>query len=456
MNQMNILIVDDEKNIRRSMEMVLTGEGHGIFHAGSAEDVWTVLHKEVIQVVFLDVVLPTEDGLSVLKKLKEKYPEIEVVMISGNATLSMAVEATREGAYDFLEKPLQKDKILLTLNHIIEKRKLSSEFESLKREVFHEYEMIGESGALSEVKKLIGRVADSDTKVLITGESGTGKELVAWAIHHQSPRRDKPFVKMNCAAIPEDLTESELFGYEKGAFTGASQKKEGKFHQANDGTLFLDEIGDMSLKVQTKVLRVLQDNEFERVGGKTSVKVDVRVIAATNRNLSDMVNQGGFREDLFFRLNVIPIHLPALRVRNGDIPILINHFLKQFCQKNNRRMPVVATEAMHVFSNYDWPGNIRELKNVVERLVIMAEGIQIELNDIPDYILKPSIKLPKSEKGIKTLKEFRQGLESEYIKHCLNISGGNVSRAAEMLGVERTNLHKKIKALGITGTEEGC
>ncbi len=446
---MNILIVDDEKNIRRSLELILAGEGFSVSTAGTAAEAHREVATEPPDIIFLDVLLPDENGLDVLSGIKEKHPEIEIVMISGHATLSMAVQATKNGAYDFLEKPLQKEKILLTLNHLQEKHFLHKQYENLRQELSGEYQMVGDSPAIRGIMEQIGKVAPAESKVLIRGESGTGKELVAWAIHHLSPRREYPFIKMNCAAIPEELTESELFGHQKGAFTGATATTDGKFSMADGGTLFLDEIGDMSLRVQTKVLRVLQDGSFERIGGKDTLSVDVRVIAATNKNLENMVKTGEFREDLYFRLNVFPITVPPLRERPGDIPLLIYHFLTRFCRKNNRRLVVMEAEVVDILKKYSWPGNIRELQNLVERLLILADDERIRTEHLPEYIISSSSSQPDLTNGTPPLKKVREMAERNYIEICLKKCGGNVSEAARIMGIERTNLHKKIKALKI-------
>jgi two-component system nitrogen regulation response regulator NtrX len=444
-----ILVIDDEKNICRSMEIILSSEGYRVKIAGSAKEGVESFQKNKPGVVFLDVKLPDKDGLDLLKEIKETYPQTEVIMISGHATLSMAVEATKSGAYDFLEKPLIKEKILLTLKHLLERNELKNRYKELEDELIDNYKIVGSSPALQKVLEQVNKVAETDSKVLILGESGTGKELIAWAIHQGSPRKDHPFVKMNCAAIPEELTESELFGSEKGAFTGASERREGKFMQAHHGSIFLDEIADMSLKVQTKVLRVLQDGKFERLGGKETLEVDVRVIAATNKNLDELVKSEGFREDLYYRLNVFPIHLPALRERKEDIPELIGYFIKKYCLKNNRKPVELVPGALKILQEYSWPGNIRELQNLLERLLILGNQQMISESDLPPYLVEPTgiqFDTPQSEMD---LKSFKERTEREYIEKCLDRCNGNVSETARMLGIERTNLHKKMKALGI-------
>jgi two-component system nitrogen regulation response regulator NtrX len=450
---MQILIVDDEKNIGRSMELILKGEGFSVSSVENATRALELIYSKPPDLVFLDVLLPDEDGLSLLPKIKQVDPKTEVVMISGHANISMAVEATRLGAYDFLEKPLQKEKILILIQHLLEKQKLQKQYQDLKREMGDDYQLLGQSYAIKKVKDQIDKIAPTNSKVLILGESGTGKELVAWALHQQSERNTGPFVKMNCAAIPDELTESELFGYQKGAFTGAIETRDGKFLQADQGTLFLDEIADMSLRVQTKVLRVLQDGKFERIGGKETLSVNVRVIAATNKNLENLVQQGEFREDLYYRLNVLPIVLPSLRERIEDIPILLQHFVTKFCLENNRKPVEIEKPVIKVLQKYHWPGNIRELKNLVERLIILTPGEKIVVKNLPHLNFQSDPLANIFDPGDKTLKEVREEAERQYILTSLANCNGKISQAAKKLGIERTNLHKKMKALGITGNK---
>ncbi len=449
MNKYQILVIDDEKNIRRSMELVLKSEGYSVISAESGEAAMKLIQKEQPDAIFLDVMLPKKDGLSILREIKATHSDIDIIMISGHATLGMAVETTKAGAYDFLEKPLQKEKILLILNHLFENKRIKDRYHRLKMEVRDEYQIMGISPGIEQLKEQLHKVASTDSKVLIQGESGTGKELAAWAIHEWSERRTQPFIKMNCAAIPEELTESELFGYEKGAFTGANETRDGKFSQADMGTLFLDEIADMSLNVQTKVLRVLQDGNFERVGGKETLSVDVRVVAATNKNLEDLVSEGKFRDDLFYRLNVLPINIPPLRERKEDILILIDHFITRYCTKNNRKPVEITDTALQKLQAYLWPGNIRELQNMVERLVIMTSGTSITEKELPHYFFESQKVVSAGDLESLTLKAFRENTDREYIKSTLQQCQGNVSEAARLLGIERTNLHKKMKALGI-------
>jgi len=449
MKKNKILVIDDEKNIRRSMELILKSEGYSIITAESGDAALKLLQKEPPDVIFLDVMLPEKDGLSILKEIKATFSDIDIIMISGHATLGMAVEATKAGAYDFLEKPLQKEKILLILDHLFENKRLKDRYQHLKMVIKDEYQILGSSPSIERLREELKKVASTDSKVLIQGESGTGKELAAWAIHEWSDRQSQPFIKMNCAAIPEELTESELFGYEKGAFTGAQETRDGKFSQADMGTLFLDEIADMSLRVQTKVLRILQDGNFERVGGKDTLSVDVRVVAATNKNLKNLVDEGAFREDLFYRLNVLPINIPPLRERKEDIPILIDHFVTSYCKKNNLKPVEISDIALKTLQEYHWPGNIRELQNIVERLVIMAGGNSITEDDLPHHVFEFQKFVSPGDQNLLTLKAFREKTDRKFIQSVLQKCQGNVSEAARLLGVERTNLHKKMKALGI-------
>jgi two-component system nitrogen regulation response regulator NtrX len=448
-----ILVVDDERNIRRSLEMILEGEGYKVTCASSGEEALDALKETDFQAALLDIFMPGLNGIDALKLMRESRPDLAVIVISGHGTVQDAVRATRFGAYDFLEKPLSREKVLLAVTHAIEAVGLTKENRTLKKRIEGSFEMIGESEALSSIREQIDRVAPSNGRVLILGESGTGKELIARAIHTNSKRSSGPFIKVNCAAIPEELIESELFGSDKGAFTGAVKTRDGKFLQADGGTLFLDEIGDMSLSVQAKVLRALEQGEFERVGGAETIKVDVRVLAATNKDLESQVSKGEFREDLFFRLNVVPVTAPPLRERSGDVSKLVDYFLKLYAESNDFRPKVVAPEAMAILRDYSWPGNIRELKNLTERLSIMVQGETIELSDLPrlegrEMVAKldssGSGSLPKISLGL-TLRELREDVERGYIAQALDACGGNVTQAAKTLGIERTNLHKKIK-----------
>jgi len=449
MSKISILVIDDEKNIRRSVEMILSGEGHEVITAEDGKHGLELFAKHKPLLVLLDIIMPDRDGISVLKDIKRTEPETAVIIVSGYGTVQNAMEATRHGAFDFIEKPISKEKLLVSIRRALEARDLRQENIELRRKLAGSVEMIGDSAAMQDIRKQIAKVSPTNGRVLILGESGTGKELIARAIHENSQRRQQPFVKVNCAAIPEDLIESELFGSEKGAYTGAVARRDGKFLQAHKGTIFLDEIGDMSLKVQAKVLRVLQEGEFERVGGSETLKVDVRVIAATNKNLEQEVASGRFREDLFFRINVVPIFVPPLRNRKDDIQTLVNYFLQQYCQENGFRQKQLSPEAMEVLLTYDWPGNVRELRNIIERLVIMSAGDTIEPCDLPQHIQSPQAVFTKSLTEGKTLKEVKEEVERAYILWNLEKHDWNISQTAKSLGIERTNLHKKINYYGL-------
>ncbi|MBT5829952.1 MAG: sigma-54-dependent Fis family transcriptional regulator [Candidatus Latescibacteria bacterium] len=446
-----ILIVDDERNIRRTLDMILTGEGYEVFAFESGQDGLDILQKEPIEVALLDIVMPDINGLELLPKLLKVKPDLAVIMISGHSTVQDAVTATKLGAYDFLEKPLSREKVLLAVEHAHQTKELAAENQTLKQQIETRHEMVGESVAIQSIRDQISKVAPSNGRVLILGDSGTGKELIARAVHKNSRRAKNPFIKVNCAAIPEELIESELFGSDRGAFTGAVQTRDGKFLQADGGTLFLDEIGDMSLNVQAKVLRALEQGEFERVGGNETFRVDVRVIAATNKDLAAEVEQGKFREDLYFRLNVVPLVAPGLRERRDDVPLLANHFLTIYAEENGFRPKELSPEAQDMLVQYDWPGNIRELKNLVERLSIMVSDDTITPADLPalEGLHVPNqshsgTNIPGLTPG-KTLREVREAVEKHYIGEALGRHKGNVTQASKSLGIERTNLHKKIK-----------
>ncbi len=458
-----ILVVDDEKNIRRTLRMVLEGAGFGVRDAGSAEDGLKELEAGDIDLVMLDVRLPKMSGLDALRRIRER-PEtraLPVLMISGHASVAEAVQAVQIGATDFFEKPLDRDRVLVSVRNALQTWQLQREVEQLRANAELRYEMIGESPVMRRLFAELEKVAPTSGRVLITGESGTGKELIARAVHRLSQRKDNKFVKVNCAAIPAELIESELFGYERGAFTGAQQRRKGMFELADKGTLFLDEIGDMSASAQAKVLRALQSGEITRVGSEASIAVDVRVLAATNKDLELEVNEGRFREDLYFRLNVVPLRTPPLRDRPQDVPVLAQSFLRGFCQENGLREKPIDADVLEALSQRTWPGNVRELKNVVERMAILS-GDRITLDDLPDEgrlgaaisakAAVPQDNLPSTldTKGTKmTLREYREYAEREYILATLDETGWNISRAAVKLGVERTNLHKKMRTYGI-------
>ncbi len=445
-----IMVVDDEKNIRESLGGVLRDDGYYVVSAPDAEEAMKALPGERPDVILLDIWLPGMDGMAALKEIKSRDPEVEVIMISGHASIETAVEATKLGAYDFIEKPVSLDKVLLTVEHALAHRRLSTEVRELREKALERYEIIGETPVMKALKKDIERAAPSDSWVLITGENGTGKEFVAHNIHLLSTRSARPFVEVNCAAIPEELIESELFGHEKGAFTGAVSKKKGKFDMADTGTIFLDEIGDMSLRTQAKILRILQEQTFERVGGTELIKVDVRVIAATNKDLREEIKNGNFREDLYYRLNVIPFVVPPLRERAGDISLLAGHFLTEASRKSGLEPRKADESVMRRLTGYGWPGNVRELKNLMERLVIMSPGPTITLDDLPSYI--SGISAQAANDGLfsrSLLRDARSSFEKEFIKRKLKAYGGNIARTAEAIGIERSHLYRKIKSYGI-------
>jgi two-component system nitrogen regulation response regulator NtrX len=397
--------------------------------------------------VFLDIWMPGKDGLQTLADLKRQRPEVTVVMISGHGTIETAVKATRLGAYDFIEKPLSLEKTLLIVSRALEHARLESENASLRERLEERWTIIGDSPAIRQLREQIATAAPTNGRVLIHGENGSGKELVARGIHSQSARAERPFVEVNCAAIPEELIESELFGHEKGAFTGALSRRRGRFEMADGGTLFLDEIGDMSLKTQAKVLRALEEQSFERVGGAETIKVDVRVIAASNRDLSALLGSG-FREDLFYRLNVIPIEVPPLRARKEDIPRLIDYFIRVVCVENGKRLKTLSGEALAYFMTYDWPGNVRELRNMVERLVIMAPDDVIGVDALPAPLRPKEVATVEARE--RSLREARDNFERAYILAELRANDWNMTRTAERLGIERSHLYRKIKLYGIT------
>jgi two-component system, NtrC family, nitrogen regulation response regulator NtrX len=443
----HILIVDDERAIQASLRGVLEDEGYRVTTVGTGADAVALLADETPDVVFLDIWMPGMDGLETLEALKRARPDVTVVMISGHGTIETAVRATRLGAYDFVEKPLSIEKTLLTITRALEHGRLERENAALRATVESRSQIIGDSEPMRTLREQIAMAAPTNGRVLIHGENGSGKELVARAIHTQSARAAGPFVEVNCAAIPEDLIESELFGHERGAFTGALARRRGRFELAHGGTLFLDEIGDMSVKTQAKVLRALEEQAFERVGGKDTVKVDVRVIAASNQDLRALIRDGRFREDLYYRLSVIPIAVPPLRSRKEDIPPLVDHFLRLFCVENGKREKAIAGEALAWFLAYDWPGNVRELRNMVERLVIMSPRDVIGAEDVPAPLRPADVSAEARERP---LRDAREQFERAYILAELRTQDWNMTRTAERLGIERSHLYRKIKAYGIT------
>jgi len=450
-----VLIVDDEVSIRRSLAGLLADEG---WEAGDAADGNAALAavREAgadFDVVLLDIAMPGRDGIAVLEDLRSIRPDLPVVMMSGHGNIETAVRSTRLGAFDFIEKPVSAEKLLLTLQHAVDQRRLAVENRRLRAQALRAHEILGESERILRLKQQIAQAAPTNGWALITGENGTGKELVARQIHLQSRRAAEPFVEVNCAAIPEELIESELFGHEKGAFTGAIARKLGKFELAHRGTLFLDEIADMSLKTQAKVLRVLQESKFQRVGGNEPIEVDVRVIAATNKDLEKEIAAGTFREDLYYRLAVIPFPVPPLRERSEDIPALARAFVAEFCGEAGVKTKAISARAMEILRGYSWPGNVRELRNLMERLVLMTPGARIEAEDLPDGMRAAA---PREDGGpAATLDGARRAFEREFLVAKLREHGWNVSRTAEAVGLARESLSRKIRALKIETSRGG-
>jgi len=445
-----ILVIDDEENIRKSLRMILEYEGYEFFEAATGEDGLEMLEKTVaIDLVLLDIKMPGKDGLEVLAEIKRKSYSPEIIMISGQGTIQAAVEATKLGAFDFLEKPLHRERVLLSIRNALKQNSLTREYQDLKKRAEKHYEIVGNHPLMKSLWKEILKIAPTNATVLVHGESGTGKELIARAIHANSLRAREKFVQVNCAAIPEELIESELFGHEKGAFTGATEKKTGKFEQAAAGTIFLDEIGDMSLKTQSKVLRVLEEGEVQKVGSSRISKVDVRVIAATNKNLREEMQEGRFREDLFFRLNVVPLFSPPLRDRKEDIPLLVEYFSRSFAEENNFKVKAFSREALQAMLSAPWKGNVRELKNTVERLMIMTDRDTIEAKDLPQPVREEGEETVPAAEGVKTLREFRDIAEKDFILAKLEANGWNISQTAREIDTPRSNLYKKLEQYGI-------
>jgi two-component system nitrogen regulation response regulator NtrX len=440
----HIVVVDDEPNIGRSLRLILEGEQYRVTVCESAARFQTERRKSRADLYLLDVRLPDGNGIELLRSLKQSEDRTPVVMISGHGTIRDAVEATRAGAFDFLEKPLARDRVLLVARNAIERVDLERENQRFRELVGDAPRMIGQSAAFRLAVDQATQVARSDAGVLLQGESGTGKELLAAHIHRESPLALGPFIKVNCAAIPTELIESELFGHEKGAFTGASTLRRGRFELADGGTIFLDEVGDLHEASQAKLLRILQDGELQRVGGEQPIRVSVRVISATNRRLDELVAAGAFREDLYYRLSVVPIRVPALRERREDIGALAAYFLADFCARNALRVPALDPDVVPVLERYGWPGNVRELRNIVERMAILTRGDTISVESIPIEVRQPQA--PRAGSG---LQGVRDAAERDRIREALEQTDWNVSGAARLLGTERTNLHKRLKALGL-------
>jgi two-component system nitrogen regulation response regulator NtrX len=451
----SILVVDDEPGVRSSLSGVLRDEAFEVEAAASGEECLERAAQTSFDVIVLDVWLPGIDGLVTLQRLRERRIDAQVVMISGHGNIESAVRAIKMGAFDFVEKPLSLEKTVLVVRNALRQRDLEAENKVLRARVDRQHVMVGESAAMRELREQVELAAPTNGRVLIYGENGTGKELVARTIHQLSRRRNAPFIEVNCAAIPEELIESELFGHQKGAFTGAVADKPGRFEQAHHGTIFLDEIADMSLKTQAKVLRVLQEQVMERVGGTQQIRVDVRVLAATNKDLPAEIRAGRFREDLYFRLNVIPIFVPPLRDRQDDIPLLAEHFMAMMvASEHGRRAKRLAPEGIGRLQQYAWPGNVRELRNVIERLMIMVPGDTVTAQDLAFLGRDDLADRPLVVEASLPLAEARERFERDYILQALAAQSGNMSRTAEVLGVERSNLYKKMRAFGIAPSRE--
>jgi two-component system nitrogen regulation response regulator NtrX len=443
-----ILIVDDEKNIIKTLTAILQDENHIVYSGESGEEAIQFLRRNDVDLIFLDVWLPDMDGIELLERVKKTTPDVAVIMISGHGSIDIAVRSTKMGAFDFLEKPPSMERIITSVNNALEQIRLRRENVKLLKDSMLEDEMIGTSPGITEVKSIIDTAAATNARVLITGDNGTGKELVARAIFRKSSRSDKPFVKVNCAAIPEELIESELFGHEKGSFTGALGRRIGRFELANRGTIFLDEVCDMSAGAQAKVLRVLQEQQFERVGGNETITVDVRVISATNIDMKSAIEESRFREDLYYRLNVIPIHVPSLTERREDIPLLAVYFLEKFAKEHGLGVKEIDRTAIAYLTDYSWPGNVRELKNIMERLTIMVPKDVIERDDIRKH-LESSDYDDLVVRETSSFKKAKEQFEKEFIIRALKNSDRNISLTAKQLGIERTNLHRKIKQYNI-------
>ncbi|NUR54787.1 MAG: sigma-54-dependent Fis family transcriptional regulator [Acidobacteria bacterium] len=457
-----ILVIDDEAEIRRSVRMILEYEGYDVQEASSGPEGLAIIEREAPDLVFLDIKMPGMDGLEALQRIRQSNESLPVVIVSGHGTVSTAVDATKLGAFDFIEKPLASERVLVTIRNALDQTRLQNENRSLKRAVEIRHQMVGESPALRQVWDAIKRAAPTNATVLLLGESGVGKELVARSIHRNSLRSRERFVQVNCAAIPEELIESELFGHEKGSFTGATEKQIGKFEQADRGTIFLDEVGDMSAKTQAKVLRVLQEGEVERLGSARTIKVDVRVIAATNKDLEAEIEKGTFREDLYFRLSVIPIRVPPLRDRREDIPALVRHFVDLFSRENNRRPQRFTPAALDYLQKARWKGNVRELRNSVERLLIMTPGDGIDVDDLREVVrmdTRPASAAAPVDANERerpgTLREFKESAERAFLVDKLRENAWNISKTAEVIGTPRSNLYKKLEQYAITQENDG-
>jgi len=445
----SVFIIDDEQEICESLKMILEYEDYGVEYSINSKQAAEILKVKTFDVLLLDIQMPDMNGFEILNWLKENKIDIKTIMISAHSSLENAVKATKLGAFDFIEKPIDREKLLISVRNAAAQNQLLIENKKLKNEISADEPIIGESAAIKNILTTIERVAGTDARILITGENGTGKELVAKAIYKKSGRAAKSFIEVNCAAIPNELIESELFGHEKGSFTGAFQQRIGKFELANDGVLFLDEIGDMSLNAQAKVLRAIEDGIIERVGGNKKISVNVRILSATNKDVKEEIKAGRFREDLFHRLNVIPIHIPPLRERKNDIPLLINHFVNQICSKNNFPLKTFTGQAIKALQSYEWTGNIRELRNFIERIIIMIPLPEIDEKEIESL-------MPKSSSGINEIlnisnsfQDFKEKAEKAFIERQLELNNWNISKTAEALDIQRSHLYSKMKKYGL-------
>ena len=452
-----ILVVDDEKGVRDSVKMILEYEHFDVLFAENGEQALKQVASAPVELLLLDVKMAGMDGLEVLQKVREKSSDLPVIMISGHGTIETAVEATKLGAFDFLPKPLDRDKLLVTIRNALNQAKLSEEYRKLRESLEGKWQILGDSQKIKEALSIVDRVAPTDARVLITGENGTGKELVARAIHRKSKRAAKTFVEVNCAAIPAELIESELFGHEKGSFTGATSQRIGKFEQADGGTLFLDEIGDMSLHAQAKVLRALEEGKIERVGGTRLIPVDVRVIAATNKDLDEEIRSGAFRDDLYHRLKVIPIHVASLRERRDDIPLLVQAFIEDVCMRNGMARKTVTEDGLKELARREWPGNVRELRNTVERLVILSPGTTIDISLLEPRSMAGRGEVDEILDAGGTFQEFKERAEAAFVRKQLELHKWNISKTAEALDIQRSHLYTKMKRYGLMkeGEAEG-
>ena len=444
-----ILIIDDEREICESIKMILDYEGYQVDYTTSASEGLERFSTQQIATLLLDIQMPEMNGFEILKKVKETNPSVSVIIISAHGSVENAIKATKLGAFDFIEKPIDREKLLISVRNAVDQANLLLENKDIKKTLFGSEKILGKSKAITGILELIDKVAPIDTRVLITGENGTGKDLVARAIHNKSLRKDKPFIEVNCAAIPNELIESELFGHEKGSFTGAIQQRIGKFELANKGTIFLDEIGDMSLQAQAKVLRAIEDSRIERVGGTRKIEIDVRILAATNKNLREEIEKGNFREDLFHRLNVIPILIPPLKDRVEDIPVLINHFIAEIIEKHKKPKVIFEDDAVNFLQGVTWTGNVREIRNAVERIIIMIDKKSISRKDIEFLFPTGKTSIEDIIDDSNSFQEFKEKAEKAFLIKQLNANDWNISKTAEILEIQRSHLYNKIKKYGI-------